>query len=167
MKHWYLVRTKPRKERVAEQNLQRQHYEVYLPLLQQLRRRRDHWSEVIEPLFPGYLFVRLRLGHENIGSIRYTIGVRNLVCFTEKGPASVPDYIIEGLVSSANQDTGLHCAQQPLFQNGGKVRIDKGSLAGLEGIFLAETGQDRVVILLEMLGRENQVTVKRDWLCLV
>ncbi|HJW28010.1 MAG TPA: transcription termination/antitermination NusG family protein [Saprospiraceae bacterium] len=166
MNHWYLIHTKPHKEKVAEQNLQRQGYKVYLPLLRQLRRRRGHWCEIIDPLFPSYLFVRLQVGQQNISPIRYTTGVRDLVRFAETGPAIVPDQIIDTLMRTADQSTGLHHLRKPLLRVGSTVFIDKGPLSGLKGIFLAETGQERVVILLEMLGRENRVTVKRDWLCL-
>ena len=163
MKCWYLVYAKPRQERVAEQNLQRQSYEVYLPLIQQSRRQRGRWIEAIDPLFPRYLFVRFRPGYDDIGPIRYTTGVRNLVRFTEE-PAVVPDHIIESIKQAANHNTSLHHPKDPLFEPGNKVIIDKGPLTGLQGIFLAETGQERVVILLEMLGRENRVTVERDLL---
>jgi len=163
MKCWYLVHTKPRKEIVAEQNLQRQGFDVYLPLIQQPRRRRGCWVEVIEPLFPRYLFVSLQLGCDNIGPIRYTTGVRNLVRFTEE-PAIVPDQVVESLKCAADRNTGLHYATGPLFEPGSTVIIEKGAFAGLRAIFLAETGQERVIVLLEMLGRENRVTVNRDLL---
>ena len=161
MKRWYLIHTKPRKERVAEQNLQRQGWEVYLPLFRQSRRQRGRWVDVIEPLFPRYLFVQLQLGFEDISPIRYTTGVHNLVRFT-KDPAVVSNQIVETLRCTADSTTGLHHIQGPLFKSGDLVVIDKGPLAGLQAIFLAETGRDRVSILLEMLGRTNRVTVKRD-----
>jgi len=163
MKCWYLVHIKPRKEMVAEQNLQNQGYEVYLPLVQQLCRRRGHWIEVIEPLFPCYLFVCLQFGYDNVRPIRYTTGVRDLVRFTEE-PAVVPDQIIASLRRTADCKTGLHHPKGPLFKPGNAVIIDAGPFAGLQAIFLAETGQERAIILLEMLGRENRVTVNRDLL---
>ena len=163
MYRWYLVHTKPRKEIVAEQNLERQGWEVYLPLIQQPRRRYGRWMEVIEPLFPCYLFVRLRLGHDNIGPIRYTTGVRDFVRFTEE-PAAVPEQIVESLKLSADRNTSLRSFKGPLFKPGDTVIIDNGPFAGLRAIFVAETGQERVTLLLDMLGRENQVTVRRNLL---
>jgi transcriptional antiterminator RfaH len=161
MKHWYLIHTKPRKEMVAEQNLQRQGYEVYLPLIQQPHRRRGHWVEIIEPMFPRYLFVRLRIGYDSIRPIRYTTGVHNLVRFTEE-PSVVSEQIVESLKRTADFDTGLHYYKGPLFKPGDAVIVERGPLAGLQAIFLAETGQERVIILLNMLGRENHVTIERD-----
>jgi transcriptional antiterminator RfaH len=166
MKHWYLVHTKPRKERVAEQNLLRQGYEVYLPLSRELRRRRDHWADVIEPLFPRYLFLRLGLGNDNTSPVRYTIGVHDLVRFTED-PAIVPDAVVDSLRYAADPNTGLHHPKEPLFALGDTVVIDTGPLAGLQAIFLAETSQERVTILLDLLGRENRIVVKRDILRLI
>lgn len=163
MKNWYLIHTKPRKEIVAEQNLQRQGYEVYLPRIQQPHRRRGRWVEVIDSLFPRYLFVRLQFGYDNIYSIRYTTGVHKLVSFGEE-PTMVPDQIIESIRYAADSNTGLHNPKGPLFKPGDTVIIDKGPLAGLRAIFLAETGEERVNILLEMLGRQNRVTIERDLL---
>lgn len=148
---------------VAEQNLQRQGYEAYLPLIQQRRRRCGRWREVIEPLFPRYLFVRVRPGYDNIGPIRYTTGVQGLVRFTEE-PAVVPDQIVESLRRTADCNIGLHHPKGPLFAPGDTVIIDEGPLAGLRAIILAETGQERVMILLKMLGRDNYINVERDLL---
>ncbi len=161
MKRWYLIRTKPRKETVAEENLHRQGWEIYLPRIQQRRRRRGRWSEVIEPLFPCYLFVRLHFGFDNISPIRYTTGVQNFVRFSEK-PAVVPDEIIESLRRTEDCNKGLRYLNNLPFKPGDNVLIDTGPLAGLQAIFLAEKGQDRVVILFDMLGRENRATVELD-----
>lgn len=165
VQRWYLVHTKPQKETVAERNLQRQGYETYLPLIQQPRRRRGRWIEMIEPLFSRYLFIHLRPGYDDIRSIRYTIGVRDLVRFTEE-PAIVPDQIVQSLRDTADPKSGLHYLKGPVLKPGSKVTIDSGPFAGLKAIFLAETGQERAVVLLEMLGRENRITVRRDLLCL-
>lgn len=163
MEHWYVVYTKPRKEAVAEENLKRQGYEAYLPLIEQPRRRRARWGVAIDPLFPRYLFIRLRAGVDSIGPIRYTTGVSGLVRFAEE-PAVVEDHIIESLRRRADGKTGLHYPEAPRFSPGDTVIIDAGPLAGVEAVFVAETGQERVAILLHMLGRENRATAERDLL---
>lgn len=147
---------------MAEQNLQRQGWQVYLPLIRQPRRRCGRWIEVIEPLFPRYLFLRFQSGHDDISPIRSTTGVHNLVRFSEY-PATVPDSIVESLRRAADGATGLHY-REPLFKTGDKVIVEQGPLAGLQAILVAETGQERVIILLEMLGRENRLNIKRDLL---
>lgn len=161
MKRWYLVYTKSRKEKVAEENLKRQGYEVYLPLIEQARRRRERRTETIEPLFPRYLFLCFRPGCDNIAPIRYTTGVSGLVRFTEE-PAVVPDQIIASLRSRADGKSGLHRPKDPMLAPGDMVTIEEGPLSGVGAIFLAGTGQERVAILVHMLGRQNRVSVERD-----
>jgi len=81
MKQWFVVQSKPRREAVAEVNLERQGFETYWPRIVQSRRSRGKWRKVIEPLFPRYLFVRLEQGRDDFAPIRSTTGVKELVCF--------------------------------------------------------------------------------------
>ena len=83
--------------------------------------------------------------------------------FTEE-PAIVPDQIIESVRRNVDRDTGLHYPKSPVFKPGDTVVVDKGPLVGLQAIFLAKTGQDRVIVLLKMLGRENRITIESDML---
>lgn len=163
VRNWYLVHTKPRKESVAEQNLERQGYEVYLPLIHQQRRRYERWVQIIEPLFPRYLFIRLRPGYDNMTPVRYTSGVQNLVRFTEE-PAIVPGVVVDCIMRTADAHTGLHSPKRPAFQRGDSVTIEKGPLANLQAIVWGESGEERVMILLTILGRETVVTVSRNTL---
>ncbi|NIN33844.1 MAG: transcription/translation regulatory transformer protein RfaH, partial [Gammaproteobacteria bacterium] len=59
MKSWYLIHTKPRQEKLAEENLERQGYEIYLPMAEIRRKRRGRSVRVIDPMFPRYLFIHL------------------------------------------------------------------------------------------------------------
>ncbi len=161
IQHWYLVHTKPRKEWIAKEHLQRQGYDLHLPLIQHLRRQRGRWLNVVEPLFPRYIFVRLTLEHDDFRSIRYTTGVHTLVSFSE-APAIVPDRVVDSLKRAADPNTGLHTLKLPVFAPGNALVIDSGPLAGMQGIFLAETAEERVTILLNILGRENRITLQRD-----
>lgn len=165
VRQWYLVYTKPKKEAIAKYNLQRQGFEIFLPLIQQERRRRGRWVKVIEPLFPSYLFIRLKLGHDNLSSIRSTIGVRGLVRFSEE-PAVVPESIVTSLKLTVDESSGLYRGTTPAFSKGDMVVIERGALAGIHAIVSAETGEGRVTILFKMLGRENRAIVDRDALCL-
>ena len=54
---WYAVFCKPRQEAVAEENLQRQGFHVYLPRTRIRHRRRGQWVNAIEALFPRYVFI--------------------------------------------------------------------------------------------------------------
>jgi transcriptional antiterminator RfaH len=140
--------------------LRRQHYESYLPLVRLHRRRRGGWEEVTEPLFPGYLFVRLDTRRDNTAPIRSTRGVIGLVRFGGT-LRPVPEGLVERLLA-APAGPGGAIRQEHFFQAGERVEIVEGPLAGLQAIFLAPTGQQRAQLLLELLGRETRVVVPQD-----
>jgi transcriptional antiterminator RfaH len=161
MSDWYAVFTKPRKEGVARDNLERQGFTAYLPRIRQPRHRRGQWVEAIEPLFPRYLFVQLRLGVHDISPIRSTLGVTGLVRFGLE-PALVPQGLVEALMVREDPSRGCHLPQRDLFQRGDRVTIVSGPFAGIEAIFEAPSGQGRVVLLLDLLGRANRVRLATD-----
>ena len=154
---WYAIHTKARQEYVAMENLVRQSYEVFLPLIRQSRRRRGRWQAVTEPLFPGYLFSRLDLEADNIAPIRSTRGVAGLVRFGGL-PCPVPAEVVENLQSLQESEEGVICTAT-LFQPGDRVSISEGPLAGLEGIFLASSGKERVSLLLDFLGKQQRIDI--------
>ncbi len=161
-KRWYLVYTKLRQEHVARTNLLRQGYETYLPLIRELRRRQGRRMPEVAPMFPRYLFVRLDTRTDNWAPIRSTLGVVSLVRFGQQ-PALVPDDLI-GLLREREDSEGLQVLPPEIFRPGARVRIMAGALAGYEGIFLAPTGRERVVILLDFLGQHTRVAVARHCL---
>ena len=162
MNRWYAALCKPRQETVAEANLANQGFAVYLPRLKTPRRRAGRWVDAVEPLFPRYLFVAADLEARSLAPIRSTRGVSGLVRFGVE-PAVVPDNLIEALRRREDSTTGLHVCTRPLFAAGDRVKLLHGPLAGLEGVFAAETGDLRVIVLMEMLGRLNRLEVSRDW----
>jgi len=158
-KAWYLIYTKPRQEQIAKENLARQGYSVYLPLVRQLRRRTGRRVGSIEPLFPRYMFIRLDTTSDNWSPIRSTLGVSTLVHFGFQ-PATVPDDLV-ALLSARENPEGLHDIGRGV-RPGDRVRIEDGPMAGYEGIFVASSGRERVLVLLEIMGKEARVQVSRD-----
>jgi transcriptional antiterminator RfaH len=157
MVRWYLIHTKPAREVLAEVNLRRQGYQVYYPCLLRPSRIRGRWVDRVASLFPRYLFLRLAVGHQAMGPVRSTVGVANIVRFGYDY-AVVPDTIVENLRSRADSATGLHRLQGRLpFEPGSNVRIVAGVFEGLEGVFQRESGDERVMLLLGLLGRDTLV----------
>lgn len=159
---WYAVLCKPRGEEAAAANLQNQGYAVYLPRLLGRHRRQGKWVERIEPLFPRYLFLRPRDETQSLAPVRSTPGVSSLVRFGGQ-PAVVSDALIEELRARQDAAAGMHL-QYTAFKPGATVRFVEGPFTGLEGIFSKETGEERVMVLLDLLGKMNSLKVDRDWL---
>lgn len=153
-KRWYLVYCKPRQERVAVENLERQGYETYLPRVRETRRRAGQRVKVIAPLFPRYLFIHLDEEFDNWGPIRSTLGVVSLVRFGQL-PARVPDELLD-LLRRREDAEGLQAIDPQPLKAGMRVRVASGSLAGYEGIFLAKSGRERVIVLLDILGKATR-----------
>jgi len=151
---WYLLYSKPQRERSALENLDRQGYEAYLPLIRNRRRRGGRYVRVIEPMFPRYLFIQLSDETDDWGPIRSTIGISKLVRFGEI-PARVPDDLVASL-RAREDDAGIQDLPPPDFKTGEKVRIVEGPMAGYQGIFQAKTGQERVIILLDLAGKSTR-----------
>ena len=74
MKAWYLIHSKPNQERVAQEQLERQDYETYLPLAHVRKRKRGRSYTDIAPMFPRYLFIKLSDQTDDWRPIRSTIG---------------------------------------------------------------------------------------------
>lgn len=157
-KRWYLVYAKPRQERVARINLERQGYPVYLPLARQVRRRGARTLSTIAPLFPRYLFVRLDRTIDNWAPIRSTVGVVSLIRFGQQ-PAPVPDDLIDFLRAREDPE-GLHVVAATEYRAGARVRITAGGLTGYEGIFVATTSRQRVLVLLDILGKQTRAVIE-------
>ena len=159
---WYAVSCKPRQEAIAEENLLRQGYRVYLPRIRSQRHRQGQWADVVEPLFPRYLFIRVDPTLRSTAPVRSTRGAVGLVRFGGQ-PAVVPQEAIDAIVQREAPDSGLHQDNRPLFCAGEPVRLEEGPLAGMEGIFVEKDGEKRVIVLLELLGKANKIRINRDW----
>ncbi len=159
MRAWYLVFTKPRQERKALENLERQRYEAWLPLMCVRRRRTGRLAERVEPMFPRYLFIRLDDEHDDWGPVRSTLGVANMVRFSGRA-ARVPDDLVEAIRARCDGQ-GVWRVPERELRAGDPVRIEEGPFAGYEAIFKASTSRERVVVLLTIAGRETPVNIGR------
>lgn len=166
MKYWYTVHTKPRQEHIAEQHLQRQGFPVYLPRIQATRRKNNRWHDVVEPLFPRYMFIQADTETENLAPVRSTRGVSEMVRFGNQ-LLPVPKDLIAGMKGMEDQESGLFIPQSPLFNKGDRVTILEGPFAEMVGIYHCDQGEQRAIILLECLGRMNTLTVSRHSLARV
>ncbi len=161
MREWYLVYCKARQEDVAAMGLEEQGYGVYLPKLRVKKRRKEGTTEVEEPLFPRYLFVSTSGEEQSIAPVQYTRGVQKMVRFgTYYLPVS--DEIVTTLRQREDPETGYHRLELPGLRAGDPVRIATGAFAGIEGVFEAHSGPDRVVVLLKILGQQAQAVVPID-----
>ena len=161
MQAWYVVHTKPRKESLAEANLQRQDFETCLPWHKRATRNRGIWRETIEPLFPRYLFLRIDPNQQTVAPIRSTLGVSTLVTFGHR-LAPVSDDIIDDIRQNADAQTGVQRAPEHQFNRGDAVAITAGPFGGLQGVFETSSSAQRVAVLLDILGKSAKVVLNQS-----
>ncbi len=76
---WYAIQSRSRHEKKVATQLQHKGVLTYLPLISETHRWSDRRKIVEQPLFPGYVFVRI--GYSNEARIRVlrTLGVAGFV----------------------------------------------------------------------------------------
>jgi transcriptional antiterminator RfaH len=151
---WYLIHSKPRQEKVALENLERQGYPCYLPVLRLEKLRRGALVVLDEPLFSRYLFVQLDTDSSarSWTPIHSTRGVSRLVRFGVE-PARVDDALVAYLRQQQAQEV------KRLFEPGQRVKVIEGAFAGVEGVFQIDDGQARAMVLIELLSRQVRLPV--------
>lgn len=150
---WFLVHCKPRQDERALENLERQGFYCYYPRRFVEKLRDGRRSTVTEPLFPGYVFIRLNRVSDNWHPIYSTRGVHQIVRFNQQ-PLPVREQIIEQIrCRLAGQ-----ARPEPYFKPGDRVQITHGPFSQLEAVFLTNDGTERVVVLLSMLQHEQPLT---------
>lgn len=154
---WYVIHTKPRQERRALTNLEQQGYECYLPMLNREKLSRANLNVAEEPLFPRYLFISLdasRYG-QNWAPIRSTWGVTGLVTFGST-PAKIDATLIEFL---HKQQDCLRVEPVRLFHKGERLLVSEGPFIGLEAIYQMPSGENRAMVLIELMGKSAQMQI--------
>jgi len=152
---WYLIFTRPRQERVAIENIERQGYGAFLPLMRNRKRREGRLADVVEPMFPRYLFVRLNTTTDNWRPIHSTRGVAAMVRFGTE-PARLSDELVE-LLRGQTDEQGIRDIHRPAPKPGDRVRIGAGPFEGFEGILHARSGKERVILLLEIASQISRI----------
>lgn len=155
--HWYVAHTHPNAEQRAVFNLTRQGFSAYLPRYPKRRRHARRTETVLSPLFPRYVFVGMDSEVARWRSVNGTFGVQYLVCRGET-PAALPDGFVEELMAREDSNGSVMTAP-PKFKLGDQVRILDGALADQVGHIEQMADEDRIFLLLDMLGREVRISV--------
>lgn len=161
MSQWYVAHCQPNGEQKALFHLRRQGYEAYLPVYKKQRRHARRVDHVMAPLFPRYLFIRLELGVDHWRPIRSTVGISHFVCQGER-PVAVPDGIVESIQAREDNKGCVALNEAERFKKGDPVQLAQGPLSDQVALFDRIADDQRVVVLLELLGRPVEVRVAKD-----
>ncbi|WP_028110637.1 transcription termination/antitermination NusG family protein [Ferrimonas futtsuensis] len=149
---WYLFRTKARCELQAEQQLKSLGYQVYLPAIpsKACEQQEGAASERVQPLFPGYLFVRFDPFQDSIRKI-VTLSTISQAVKTCGALSPVELSLVRELRKRCSMV--LESPSKTTFCSGDRVTVKDGPFAQVDAIFSETVGSKRCKLLLEMLGK--------------
>ncbi len=155
---WFAVTVDPKLTRPTLVTLGQKGYDAFTPFQTVMRKWRDRTAESLVPAFPGYIFVRLDPRYRL--PVLTTPGVRGLVGYG-KQPAAICEEEIEAIRRVIASK--LRAEAFPFPQVGDVVRLAAGPLAGLTGVLISQTKQNRVLIRVTLIQQALAVDVESDW----
>jgi len=167
---YYLVQVKHRQELRAKANLEKQYFDVYLPLIKKYQKssvtENKHVKSSLVALFPGYLFCRATPQGADLSKIRSTRGVIKLVKFGTE-PTKIHEDIINS-IKSRLKGVEAHLIEPHKFHAGDVVQILNGPFAHLNASVESlcrplegrESNEQRAFLLIELMGKLQRIQVE-------
>lgn len=136
IENWFAVYTKPRFEKKIIERLKESGYVFYCPMRKVVKQWHDRKKEVIEPLFPSYIFIKTN--RINMWKVKEIYGILNYVYWLGK-PAVIPESDIQKIKIFLEEH------QEVKMNNGIKVndrvKINSGYLIDKEAVVLGFRGK--------------------------
>lgn len=158
---WFLAQFKPNSHKIAERNLMRQGFKIFLPLHEETTRVRGQFTVQTRPLFPGYLFVALDLLQGHWRTVNSTYGITRIVKLG-KEPTPVPLDLVNKLILRCDNEGKL--LPPKLLKPGDEVTMTKGPFANLIAKVECIAPAQRIWVLMEIMGGQTRVAVQADHL---
>jgi transcriptional antiterminator RfaH len=159
--YWLLLQTKSREEGRAQEQLKNQGCRLFCPYIGVEKISRGKRQVQQEPLFPGYLFLKIDDEQSSISftSIRSTRGVSKIVRFGEDY-TKLPQNLIDSIEERVSQTHTPLSKNTP--QQGDKVNIMEGPFKGMEAIYQQADGAMRSMVLINLLHQQSSLTVENN-----
>ena len=145
-KTWYAVYTRPRWEKKVASMLQEKGIENYCPINKVTRQWSDRKKVVHEPVFKGYVFVKLE--EDKKWQVKEVNGILNFVYFLGK-PAKIRDEEIDTIRRFLNEFNDVQVESKGLVVNS-EVRIKQGVMMNYHGVVIEVLG-NRAVVKIDTL----------------
>jgi transcription antitermination factor NusG len=156
---WFAASTLPRQEMMAAENLKAQSFEFLLPRLRVTKRHARKVVQAIDPLFPGYIFIRMDPAVTAWRSINGTRGIGHLVMSGDR-PVPARVGVVETIIGSIGPD-GIVKFTDPI-QPGARVRLMSGPFADVLGEVISLDSRGRVNLMLSLFGMSVHAETKRS-----
>ena len=157
--NWFLLKTKPNAHVTACDNLKRQGFDVFLPLVTKTTKKNGKFLDIKIPLFPGYVFMGTSIDPIPWKSVNGTRGISKAVTL-DGVYRSVNVLIIDGLVRRCDDDGVIQSLND--IVSGDLAKIERGPFA--EFICTVDKIKDdhRAWVLIDLLKQQTRVEVRLD-----
>jgi transcription antitermination factor NusG len=150
---WFVAHTRPRCEKKLSQFCGREGLSATLPLYRAAHKYRGKTVVFQKPLFPGYVFLRIRAGlREKIYRSDYLANLLD-VADQELFARQLEDVLYA-------LETELEIRLAPRIGEGMRVKIKNGPLRGIEGWVEQRHGMNVVLLRLDFIGQAAAVKVE-------
>ena len=149
---WYALHLFAHREFKVRGELDRLRFDCFLPAVTERREWSDREKSLERPLFPGYIFVRLKPSEfERVSRIA---GVTSIL--GNPDPEAIPEAQIEDVRRVIATGAAAPCP----YVAGAAVSVERGPLAGISGIVQrAEAGRTRLVVAIELMRRAVELEI--------
>ncbi|AYL95249.1 UpxY family transcription antiterminator [Mucilaginibacter celer] len=155
-KNWLVLYTRSRWEKKVDRLLKEQNIESFCPLVKTRRQWVDRAKLVDIPLFPSYLFVRIKT-HEQ-SKIIQTSGAVNFITYCGK-PAVIQDAEIERIRMITKHYPDVKTISLTGVNIGDHVTVVNGPLINKMGEIISVKGQSVVMVIKNI---NCALTIKTD-----
>ena len=155
---WYGLLVRSNCEQIASAALRGRGLNPFVPSYKMRRRWSDRLKEIEFPLFPGYVFCRLKVA--NRLPVLTAPGVKGIVGIG-KAPAPIEESEIEAI--RALVASGLQPHSYPFVHAGDRVKVHDGPLRGVEGVVTSFEGGQHLVVSITLLQRSLSVEIESSW----
>lgn len=161
MNRWYVAYTQQGSEILAEGQLANQGFKAYLPRCVKTVRHARKSRRIIAPLFPRYIFIQIDLSAQRWRSINGTRGISYLLSMGDR-PSPVPAGVVEEIMKRSDENNVIEIPTELPYETGESIEITAGAMVDQVGKFVRVDARQRVVMLLNLLGREIEVHVESE-----
>jgi transcription antitermination factor NusG len=156
---WYALGLRSNFEKTARRLLEDGGYEVFLPTYRVLRRWSDRVKQIEAPLFAGYAFCRMDITRRD--PLFRASGIARVIGFGTD-PMPVPEHEIQSV--RAIVESRLFSQPWPFLAVGDRVMVERGPLAGAQGVLIRVNEEYKLVASITLLQRSIAVELERDWI---
>ena len=143
---WFVIRTRPRQERILAWDLRARGVAHFLPLVRGPRVYAGYQANVELPVFPGYIFLRGQL--DDVHTADRTTRVAEVIPVSDQ---SKFDAELRNVHAALLADARL--VPFPYLREGVRARVREGPFAGLHGVIEDLHRRERIILQVQVLGR--------------